>query len=193
MMHCGCFLFGYSDYGTKVLPPQPSNTTWGSGSVVQVTWTIEANHAGGYSYRLCPKGEPLDEACFQKTPLRFVGMQGMRWGGGPEHGGTEIFFDGTYVTEGTMPAKSMWAQNPVPLIGGGDGLPGPTGQFQFPPKCTNTSMCSGMGDAAGGRLEIVDHVQIPEGLPQGDYVLGWRWDCEQSNQIWSSCSDVTIE
>ena len=41
-------------------------------------------------------------------------------------------------------------------------------------------------------LEIVDRVQIPSDLPEGDYVLGWRWDCEQSNQIWMSCSDVTI-
>jgi hypothetical protein len=34
--------------------------------------------------------------------------------------------------------------------------------------------------------------QIPEGLAAGQYVLGWRWDCEESNQIWQSCSDVTI-
>ena len=24
-------------------------------------------------------------------------------------------------------------------------------------------------------------------------VLGWRWDCEESTQVWSSCSDVTIQ
>ena len=41
-------------------------------------------------------------------------------------------------------------------------------------------------------LEIVDRVEIPRGLPAGYYVLGWRWDCEESNQIWSSCSDITI-
>ena len=35
-------------------------------------------------------------------------------------------------------------------------------------------------------------IQIPAGLPAGEYVLGWRWDCEQSNQIWQSCSDVMI-
>ena len=31
------------------------------------------------------------------------------------------------------------------------------------------------------------------GLAPGDYVLGWRWDCEQSNQIWQSCSAVRVE
>jgi hypothetical protein len=41
-------------------------------------------------------------------------------------------------------------------------------------------------------LEIVDNVIIPKGLPAGPYVLGFRWDCEESNQIWQSCSDVTI-
>ena len=45
---------------------------------------------------------------------------------------------------------------------------------------------------AQATLEIVDHVRIPKGLAAGEYVLGWRWDCEQSNQIWQSCSDVTV-
>ena len=41
-------------------------------------------------------------------------------------------------------------------------------------------------------IEIVDTVALPAELPSGEYVLGWRWDCEESNQIWTSCSDVTI-
>jgi len=52
-----------------------------------------------------------------------------------------------------------------------------------------------MEDGSGGpepTLEIVDRVLIPAGLPAGEYVLGWRWDCEESNQIWQSCSDVTV-
>ena len=42
------------------------------------------------------------------------------------------------------------------------------------------------------QLEIVDHVRIPSTLPAGDYVLGWRWDCEESTQIWTSCADVEV-
>ena len=38
---------------------------------------------------------------------------------------------------------------------------------------------------------IVDKVRVPS-LPPGDYVLSWRWDCEQTKQIWSSCGDVTV-
>ena len=41
-------------------------------------------------------------------------------------------------------------------------------------------------------LEIVDNVRIPVGLEPGEYVLGWRWDCEESTQIWNSCSDITL-
>ena len=41
-------------------------------------------------------------------------------------------------------------------------------------------------------LQIIDTLEIPSHLAPGDYVLGWRWDCEESTQIWSSCSDVTI-
>ena len=41
----------------------------------------------------------------------------------PGAGGSEIFFDGTYVTAGTTPAGSAWAQNPIPLVSGDDGLP----------------------------------------------------------------------
>merc|ERR1712232_150769 len=40
---------------------------------------------------------------------------------------------------------------------------------------------------------IVDRVRVPSDLPPGDYVLSFRWDCEQTKQIWSSCSDVTIK
>lgn len=59
-------------------------------------------------------------------------------------------------------------------------------QFQTPCRCS--------GDGAiPFNLEIVDVVAIPSTLPPGDYVLGWRWDCEESDQVWASCSDITIE
>lgn len=39
---------------------------------------------------------------------------------------------------------------------------------------------------------IVDHVQIPADIDPGAYLLSWRWDSEQTNQIWQNCADVTI-
>ena len=38
------------------------------------------------------------------------------------------------------------------------------------------------GGNTTGHLTILDYVQIPKGLKAGKYVLGWRYDCEESNQ-----------
>ena len=41
----------------------------------QASWYIQANHAGGYYFRLCPASEALSEECFQRTPVPFEGAQ----------------------------------------------------------------------------------------------------------------------
>ena len=85
-------------------------------------------------------------------------------------------------------------KNPIPLLGSQDGLPDvgrygiiPSNTPVFTPPCNDTKMCTNMGDGGAGgnianRLEIVDSLKIPAALAPGEYVLGWRWDCEQSNQ-----------
>ena len=50
--------------------------------------------------------------------------------------------------------------------------------------------CTGMWGPYN--LEIVDTVRIPHDLPEGRWVLNWRMDQEESNQIWQSCADVTV-
>merc|ERR1712151_119355 len=42
------------------------------------------------------------------------------------------------------------------------------------------------------KFNIIDELQLPD-LEPGEYVLSFRWDCEQSPQIWSGCSDITIK
>jgi lytic starch monooxygenase len=32
-------------------------------------------------------------------------------------------------------------------------------------------------------VEIVDVIEIPNHLQPGNYVLQWRWDCEESDQV----------
>merc|ERR1712166_1587526 len=39
--------------------------------------------------------------------------------------------------------------------------------------------------------KVVDELKVPEGL-SGDYVVSWRWDCEQTAQVWTQCATVTI-
>merc|ERR1711879_270120 len=47
--------------------------------------------------------------------------------------------------------------------------------------------------AASFSFGIVDRVKIPASLEPGPYVVSFRWDCEQSAQIWNQCSDVNIK
>ena len=173
---------------------------WDAGSTVEVAWTLQANHGGGYSYRLCPLEEFAAnssdaEACFQRHPLTFVGQSAFRWGGIE---GRTTAFNATYVTEGTSPLNSMWAMNPVPRAwrmpdgswgAGSNHLQTGDG---FTPFCKDEPgyTCTGMWGPYN--MEIVDQVAIPADLPAGSYVLGWRWDCEESNQIWQSCSDISV-
>ena len=59
------------------------------------------------------------------------------------------------------------------------------GQPSFPPPCEG---CKGGSHA----IAIRDVLQIPKTLKPGKYVLGWRWDCEATAQVWSNCADVTL-
>ena len=156
------------DAGSMTLPKTASGATWSPGVSYEVTWSIEANHAGGYLYRLAPADGPLTEETFGKTPLEFVGQQGFRWAGGPAHGGTEHFFNGTYVSVGTVPKGSKWSLNPVPRNdhGGAQEAKCPEGGTK----------CTGMTDGQNAQpaLEIVDRVMIPKGLKPGAYVLGCK-------------------
>ena len=52
--------------------------------------------------------------------------------------------------------------------------------------------CSGLGEQLSTSLEVVDRVVVPKGAAPGRYVLQWRWDCEESDQVWAGCSDITV-
>jgi len=181
------------DRGTKVLPEAPTEVTWTVGELAEVSWAVRTNHGGGYQYRLCPLDEEITEECFQKTPLAFEGMSSLRWGG---KNGKQLWFKGTYVSEGTIPKGSAWAMNPIPRV---DSTQYPNVEDAFPAPCfdPNAPKEGGHGGLCSGwygpdNLEIVDMVRIPKGLNPGKYVLGWRWDCEESAQVWQNCADITI-
>jgi hypothetical protein len=76
----------------------------------------------GYSYRLCSVDENLTEACFQKTPLDFdTTQQGI-----VSQNGSVLPIQGTFITEGTTPAGSMWSMIPLPTDALGPRcIPGP--------------------------------------------------------------------
>jgi len=183
------------DLGSHVLKPRPSGITWTAGGVANVSWYIAFGHGGGYKYRLCPKSEQLTEECFQKPEhqLEFASK---------EH--IFLFKDGlkkipnTVVNEG---GGVGWMLNPIPMpeyigsdcadmtghpCGGcpcGSGYPGGNTKEYFPNPFGK--------DLMGEKTAIVDLVKVPE-LPAGEYVVGFRWDCETTSQVWSSCGDISI-
>merc|ERR1712039_321593 len=179
------------------LPQMPPQAIWEAGSEVEVGWWIRAIHGGGYSYRLAPADGPLTEEVFRKIPLDFVGEGILRWGG---KNSSDLKFNATRTTTGTFPAGSMWSRIPIPRF---------PQQWEdegaaFEPVCNESQACKDLvwdrsfnqGDCkcsgTPATLEIVDRLKIPANLKPGKYVLGWRWDCEETDQIWSSCSDVEV-
>merc|ERR1712070_651043 len=186
--------------GSKKLKPRPTGVKWAAGSEYEVSWTLQANHGGGYSYRLCPASSSLDEDCFNKQPLTMVGKSALRWGG---VGARTLSFDAVTITEGTK-AGVMWRKNPVPRAWKdkdgkwGHGSNHMQTGMGFQPLCEDQGMdragttqsCTGMWGPYN--VEIIDKVLIPDGLPAGEWVLNFRMDQEESNQIWQSCSDITI-
>lgn len=274
----------------RVLGVEP--TTWFAGSIQEVAWAVNANHGGGYSYRLCKNDgiTNVTEECFQKGHLDFVGATSwlQQWippaenqkraapaaaataaTTPPRMPSTRTAIPRVTVSEGTVPASSQWARVPIPAckysgaqmkwsncslddcagccatvaplpphprvnatwwreqdcIAGcaGNGLPGscPAGDKQFdepmpglsslwsswlwcdaPRTPTERAALGALHDSphdlpcsrqnAVMYTNIVDAVQIPADLEPGDYMLSWRWDSDQTNQIWQNCADVLI-
>lgn len=187
-----------------VLPKSDHPTKWAAGSVVHVAFGVWANHGGGYSYRLC-KNVPgkVTEECFQTTPLDFVGKKSWL-----QHinGSYRAEIPRVTVTKGTFPAGSQWARIPFPECSDprddGDqpqykaSFGDICNHFQYPEPIPNTH---GFGHNNNTKVEdgfhdysVVDKVRIPDDLDAGDYLISWRWDAEQTHQIWQNCADVTI-
>merc|ERR1719482_2389305 len=136
-------------------------------------------------------------------PLDMVGPSILRWDGNKH---TQLEFNATRVSVGTVPTGSMWAKNPIPRGPWQWEQEGPS----FEPVCQESEECKATatspsktdfpcrcsGNSNGPvllpNLEIVDAIKIPANLKPGNYVLQWRWDCEETDQVWASCSDVVI-
>jgi len=48
-------------------------------------------------------------------------------------------------------------------------------------------------DFGGFDFTMVDKLQVPSDISPGEYSLSWRWDCEETPQVWNSCADIIIE
>ena len=88
--------------------------------------------------------------------------------------------------DGRAPATPAWARRRAVGDGDGDG------------DAARTCYCC-CGCCAAGRPEpsfddwiIVDRLRVPAHLPAGEYALGFRWDCEQSPQVWQQCATINV-
>ena len=203
------------------LPPMDTGVVWTLGTTAEVTWQISNNHGGGYSYRLCPFEQKLTEACFQTHPLEFVETEQciVTRDGALHPVANPVFVSGADLVH---PSNSHWSMIPIPsTILGPLCLPGPNDTDATPFHCspnethsepcrpcpgTPGSDCSRCDNSAvpsfpapmSGALGnshshgIRDIVKVPSDLPPGKYVLGFRYDCEATAQVWSSCSDITL-
>lgn len=205
------------DRGSAVLAPGAAAATWAAGSSVEVKWGLRFNHGGGYQYRLCPADQPLTEDCFMRGALDFVrGSQALEW----KNGTRAAVSEPQYIDEGVIPVGGTWARNPIPVIqgkhagcgaaaGAGAGAANATDAAgmlcrQFEPPCAGdngwgvtpgaTDATDVMGACSGSWVDgvVVDRLAVPTTLAPGLYVLGFRWDAEQTSQVWSSCADVEI-
>lgn len=167
---CGTFALG--DNAENYDWPNAAITEWKAGSIQEVAWYVSANHAGGYSYRMCkmPEGgvTELTEECFQENTLEFAGdVQWVEYAADRNTGyRTELV--ALQTTEGTFPAGSMWRANPL-----------------FPPTEEGGSWDYGDG-------HVIDNVKVPDDLQPGAYVLSFRWDCKCSPQIWTACANIKV-
>ena len=217
------------DLGSVVLKPRPTGTVWHRGRTARGRWQYTASHGGGYQYRLCKADQPLTEACFQATPLKFATPD--------RH--SVVFANRTVSINATLVPDSVtgtgdWMRNPIPSYASdgvacdrvvpagehcdfkcpGCGAPTYAADGACPCKCAEsypqyfpsgtayvgadkTLMPDPLPNFHSGdqyhAYTVEDELIVPNDIPAGEYVLGWRWDCEQTTQIWSSCADITIE
>jgi hypothetical protein len=59
----------------------------------------------------------------------------------------------------------------------------PTPGTAFPPP---------LGIYGAPAQDVLDVLKVPADLPAGEYVLGYRYDCEGTAQVWSNCADITL-
>lgn len=65
-------------------------------------------------------------------------------------------------------------------------------QTQFPEPVPGVSGFVHNATMPIDAINIVDRVVVPSHIAPGRYLLSWRWDCEQSPQVWQNCADIVV-
>ena len=184
-----CSIFAFGRGAETYEWPNAPTTEWKVGTVEEVVLYVMsfANHAGGYSFRLCktPEGgiSDLTEECFQKGHLDFSGDTQLVEYHGDRFSGYKTEFVANRTNEGTFPPGSMWTA--IPLI----------------PQSFKDIDCLNYVEAGGSFLDcyhdyyfghIIDNIEVPTSLEPGDYVLSSRWDTKCTPEVFSFCANIRI-
>jgi len=175
-------------------------TYWRAGQTAETSHKVNANHGGGYSFRLCEVNsfDPTDlikvtEECFQETTLKFFGET--QWlecpGDAARTPVKAVLVTGTDV----HPVNSQWRRGPIPPCKNPYEEWGQTcSEPAFdPPKPDLYGFVFGFGRHTKRHVNeclIIDKVQVPQ--KPGKYVFSFRHDNEFHTQIWQGCSNLQI-
>lgn len=156
--------------------------------VANVSWYIAFNHGGGYKYRICPRSYELTEDCFAlpEHQLEFASNEHVVLFP-PPTGPKRI--PNTVVKHG---GGIGWMLSPIPMpnfVGSdcddarGHPCHGCPCGSHYPGGNTENDFPNPFGkDNEGKNTAIVDLINVPN-VPPGEYVVGFRWDCETSSQV----------
>lgn len=151
----------------------------------------EAGHTGRPAATFTP-GRRIE------IPLTRVTVNGVEWARNPVPG-CLLCDQGDCPVAGAPNSPEWQAQQHCAQSCSGINMTSCYGQTQFPEPYPSVSGYTGKysnpdyGDITTAfPYNIVDKVVVPDTLEPGDYLLSWRWDCEQSKQIWQNCADVAI-
>mmetsp|Transcript_2641 Transcript_2641/g.4825 ORF Transcript_2641/g.4825 Transcript_2641/m.4825 type:complete len:214 (+) Transcript_2641:183-824(+) len=183
---------GQENYGNMVNWNQPHDNwgfntvaTYNAGDVIDVEWCVSdaADHGGVYSYRICQddnivskfidpnympnEGDWADmEACFQAGILKCSDVDGNNCYVHPDCGGTGW---------GCEYSSQEWF-NCGPVDGG---------------RCMSTSTGETCNVHGGTGAILRDKVKLPM-YTSNHTLMGFRWDCEDTTQLWVHCADIAI-
>ena len=142
--------------------PQALTTEWALGSQQDVAWVAKGGHLGGYTYRLC------------KMPLE--GKTGI----------TEECFAQNVLKFATPYTRMRQVDKPGKWkkVKQDDLTEG-----TYPPGSAWRHIA--VQTRKGNGILRKDTIVVPTNLPEGDYVLSFRWDTV-APQIWVSCGNIKL-
>ena len=161
---------------------------------MQVAWHVSANHGGGYSYRLCrlPDGgkAELTEECFQQGQLDLVGDT--HWVEVDTKPGRQEVPARRLATASLLLPRIKCFSTCVFNTSCIDILPEFCDRTREGTYPLGSQWTLNPIDNRWQQAHVFDQVSVPLDLQPGEYVLSFRWDCQGSSQVWSTCSDVLI-